>query len=425
MRILLVGAGGVGNAIAKIAARRTFFETMVVCDYERARAEATIAWIEAKHGAQGSRFIAARIDASDPDDVTAVAKAHGVTHVMNAVEPKFVPTIFAGALAAGADYLDMAMSLSEPHPSEPYSETGVKLGDDQFAQAPDWETAGRLALVGMGVEPGLSDVFARYAADHLFSEIDELGVRDGANLVVRDDLGNEIFAPSFSIWTTIEECLNPPVIWERDRGWYTTEPFSEPEIFDFPGGIGPVECVNVEHEEVLLMPRWVDAKRVTFKYGLGNEFIGILKTLHQLGLDKTVPVRVRSSNGPVEVAPRDVVAAGLPDPATLGPRMSGKTCAGLWVTGLGLDGTPQAVYLYHVADNEWTMAEYEAQCVVWQTALNPVIALELLATGAWSGTGVRGPEAFDAQLFLDLMARPEADGGYGQSWGLEDRTPVS
>ncbi|MES2094611.1 MAG: saccharopine dehydrogenase C-terminal domain-containing protein [Actinomycetota bacterium] len=425
MRILLVGAGGVGNAIAKIAARRTFFETIVVCDYDLARAEATIAWIEAKHGPQGTRFVAARIDASDPDDVAAVARVHAVTHVMNAVEPKFVPTIFAGALAAGADYLDMAMSLSEPHPSEPYSETGVKLGDDQFAQAPDWETAGRLALVGMGVEPGLSDVFARYAADHLFGEIDELGVRDGANLVVRDDLGNEIFAPSFSIWTTIEECLNPPVIWEKDRGWYTTEPFSEPEVFDFPGGIGPVECVNVEHEEVLLMPRWVDAKRATFKYGLGNEFIGILKTLHQLGLDKTVPVRVRSANGPVEVAPRDVVAAGLPDPATLGPRMSGTTCAGLWVTGLGLDGEPKAVYLYHVADNDWTMAEYEAQCVVWQTALNPVIALELLASGSWAGTGVLGPEAFDAEPFLDLMARAEADGGYGQAWGLEDRTPVS
>jgi saccharopine dehydrogenase-like NADP-dependent oxidoreductase len=422
MRILLVGAGGVGNAIAKIAARRTFFETMIVCDYDLARAEATIAWIEAKHGPQGDRFVAAKVDASDPDDVTAVAKAHGVTHVMNAVEPKFVPTIFAGALAAGADYLDMAMSLSEPHPSEPYSETGVKLGDDQFAQAPDWETAGRLALVGMGVEPGLSDVFARYAADHLFSEIDELGVRDGANLVVRDDLGNEIFAPSFSIWTTIEECLNPPVIWEKDRGWYTTEPFSEPEVFDFPGGIGPVECVNVEHEEVLLMPRWVDAKRATFKYGLGNEFIGILKTLHQLGLDKTAPVRVRSVNGPVEVAPRDVVAAGLPDPAALGPRMSGTTCAGLWVTGLGLDGAPNAVYLYHLADNEWTMAEYESQCVVWQTALNPVIALELLSTGGWTGTGVLGPEAFDAELFLALMALPEADGGYGQAWGLEDRT---
>ncbi|WP_066039358.1 saccharopine dehydrogenase family protein [Herbiconiux solani] len=422
MRILLVGAGGVGDAIAKIAARRDFYEQIVVTDYDLARAERTVAWVGSRHGDEiAARFRADRIDASDPDDVARVAREHGATHVMNAVEPKFVPTIFAGALAAGADYLDMAMSLSEPNPVDPYAETGVKLGDDQFAQAPDWEKAGRLALVGMGVEPGLSDVFARYAADHLFSEIDELGTRDGANLVVRDSEGNEIFAPSFSIWTTIEECLNPPVIWEKDKGWFTTPPFSEPEVFTFPEGIGDVECVNVEHEEVLLMPRWVDAKRVTFKYGLGEEFIGILKTLHQLGLDKTTPVTVRSAAGPVEVAPRDVVAAGLPDPATLGPFMTGKTCAGLWVTGTGTDGEPREVYLYHVADNEWTMQEYEAQCVVWQTALNPVIALELLSKGVWSGVGVRGPEAFDAQPFLDLMAAPIDEGGYGQAWGLEDR----
>src|SRR5690606_6972970 len=131
--------------------------------------------------------------------------------------------------------------------------------------------------------------------------VDELGVRDGANLVVRDEAGNEIFAPSFSIWTTIEECLNPPVIWEKHRGWYTTAPFSEPEVFDFPEGIGPVECVNVEHEEVLLMPRWLDAKRVTFKYGLGEQFIGVLRTLNLLGLDSTTPLRVRSAFGPVEV----------------------------------------------------------------------------------------------------------------------------
>jgi saccharopine dehydrogenase-like NADP-dependent oxidoreductase len=421
MRILLVGAGGVGNAIAKIAARRDFFDLMVISDYDAARAESAIAWIEQKHGAQDGRFIAARIDASDPDNVAALVRDHGITHVMNAVEPKFVPTVFAGALAGGADYLDMAMSLSEPHPTHPFEETGVKLGDDQFAQAPDWEKAGRLALVGMGVEPGLSDVFARYAADHLFSDIQELGVRDGANLVVRDEAGNEIFAPSFSIWTTIEECLNPPVVWELDRGWYTTPPFSEPEIFEFPEGIGPVECVNVEHEEVLLMPRWLDAKRVTFKYGLGDHFIGILKTLNQLGLDQTQPLRVRSADGPVMVAPRDVVAASLPDPATIGPRMTGKTCAGVWVTGTGVDGDPREVYLYHVSDNEWTMAEYESQCVVWQTALNPVIALELLASGAWTGHGVLGPEAFDAKAFLELMARPESQGGYGQAWGMEDR----
>ncbi len=270
MRILLVGAGGVGGAFTAIAARRDFFETIVVADYDPVRAE--------KAAATDDRYVAAQVDASDAASVSALCREHRITHVMNAVDPVFNMPIFEGAFEAGADYLDMAMSLSKPHPDAPYEKPGVKLGDEQFAQADRWESGGRLALVGIGVEPGLSDVFARYAADHLFSEIDELGTRDGANLVVTDDDGNEIFAPSFSMWTTIEECLNPPVIWQ-DGDWHTTPPFREPEVFDFPEGIGPVECVNVEHEEVLLMPRWVDCRRATFKYGLGDEFITILKVL--------------------------------------------------------------------------------------------------------------------------------------------------
>jgi saccharopine dehydrogenase-like NADP-dependent oxidoreductase len=323
--------------------------------------------------------------------------------------------------------MDMAMSLSIPHTTDPRNTPGIKLGDWQFDRATEWEKAGRLALIGMGVEPGISDVFAKYASDHLFSEIDEIGVRDGANLVVRDDEGNEIFAPSFSIWTTIEECLNPPLIWEKDRGWFTTEPFSEPEVFMFPAGIGPVECVNVEHEEVSLVPRFLDAKRVTFKYGLGAEFIGVLKTLNLRGLDKVAPVTVRTAPGPdgtrskAEVSPRDLVAAVLPDPATLGDRRTGTTCAGVWVTGKGKDGKPREVFLYHASDNEWTMKNYDSQCVVWQTALAPAVALELIAKGVWSGKGVLGPEAFDAEPFLELMAQPEAEGGYGQAWGFEER----
>lgn len=411
----MVGSGGVGDAAARIAVERDFFELLVVADYDEERARRTVAAAAARRDGE-SRLIAARVDASKAGDVEALAREHRITHVFNAVDPRFVMPIFRGALAAGADYLDMAMSLSQRHPEQPYAQSHVKLGDEQFAVAGEWEQAGRLALVGIGVEPGLSDVFARYAADHLFSEIDELGTRDGANLVVHDEDGNEVFAPSFSIWTTIEECLNPPVIWEKDRGWYTTPPFSEPEVFDFPEGIGPVECVNVEHEEVLLMPRWLDARRVTFKYGLGDEFIGVLRTLHTLGLDRTEKVSV----GGIQVSPRDVVAACLPDPATIGPRMTGKTCAGLWVTGKGRDGAPRSTYLYHVADNEQTMREYGAQCVVWQTAVNPVVALELLATGRWSGAGVLGPEAFDAVPFLDLLAAPKPE-GYGSPWAMEDR----
>ena len=333
--------------------------------------------------------------------------------MLNACDPRFNPPIFAGAFAAGAIYLDMAMTLSTPHATQPFQRPGVKLGDAQFADTHRWEDAGRLALVGIGVEPGLSDVFARYAADHLFSSIAEVGVRDGADLVVD---GYE-FAPTFSIWTTIEECLNPPLIWERDwaedGGFRTTDPFSEPEVFTFPEGIGAVECVNVEHEEVVLIPRAVDCARVTFKYGLGEEFIGVLRTLHKLGLDAVPPVSVKG----MHVSPRDVVAACLPNPATLGDRMHGRTCAGTWVTGTGVDGHPREVYLYHVVDNATTMALDGCQAVVWQTAVNPVVALELIAAGTWDGAGVLGPEHFDAVPFLALLT------AYGSPWGIEERIP--
>ena len=400
MRILLVGAGGVGTAIARIAARRPFAE-LIIADYDLARAQ--------KAAAAKESYTAVQLDARDEAATAALLAEHRCDALMNATDPRFVMPLFRAALAAGVTYLDMAMSLSHPDPKDPYGTTGVKLGDEQFAMAELWEQAGQLALVGIGVEPGLSDVFARYAADELFSEINELGVRDGANLAV----AGYDFAPTFSIWTTIEECLNPPVIWEADRGWYTTPPFSEPETFAFPAGIGPVECVNVEHEEVLLMPRWVKAKRVTFKYGLGEEFIGVLETLHKLGLDRTDPVNVAG----MSVSPRDVVAACLPDPATLGDKMSGLTCAGTWVSGTGKDGQPREVYLYHVVDNASTMAEYGSQAVVWQTAVNPVVALELLDSGAWSGAGVLGPEALPPRPFLDLLT------SYGSPWGCEERTP--
>ena len=389
-----------GTAFARIAARRPFAE-LIIADYDLARAQ--------RAAAAKDSYTAVQLDARDEQATAALLDQHSCDVLMNATDPRFVMPLFRAALAARVNYLDMAMSLSHPDPEAPYSQTGVKLGDDQFAQSDQWEQAGKLALAGIGVEPGLSDVFARYAADRLFSEINEIGVRDGANL----EVAGYDFAPTFSIWTTIEECLNPPVIWEAERGWYTTPPFSEPETFTFPAGIGPVECVNVEHEEVLLIPRWVPSQRVTFKYGLGAEFIGVLETLHKLGLDSVSPVSV----GGAQVSPRDVVAACLPDPATLGDAMTGLTCAGTWVTGTGTDGRPREVYLHHVVDNAWSMAEYGSQAVVWQTAVNPVVALELIDSGAWAGTGVLGPEALPPEPFLDLLT------DYGSPWACEERTP--
>ena len=404
MKILVVGCGGVGAAFAPIAARRDFYEHIVFADLDPARGRRVVD----RYG-QNGKFSAIMLDASDPAQVAEACRTHNITHVMNAADPRFVMPIFTGAMQAGVDYVDMAMSLSEPHPEKPTELVGKKLGDDQFAMEQQWKDAERLALVGLGIEPGAADVFARYAQDHLFTSIDEVGVRDGADLVI----AGYDFAPTFSIWTTIEECLNPPVIWEKERGWFTTTPFSEPEQFMFPEGIGQVECVNVEHEEVLLVPRWIDCNRVTFKYGLGDEFIQVLEAIHKLGLDRVPKVNVRG----VDVSPRDVVAACLPDPAFLGEEMTGKTCAGTWVKGIGADGNAREVYLYHVVDTEETWAKDGAQAVTWQTALNPVIGLELLATGAWKGSGILGPEAFDAVPFMDLMKE------YGSPWGMTEMPP--
>jgi saccharopine dehydrogenase-like NADP-dependent oxidoreductase len=376
----------------------------VLADVDLTRAEREAARLD------DDRIGAAQLDASDREAIVELARSERADLILNACDPRLNPPIFAAAREAGATYVDMAMTLSAPHPERPFEEPGVKLGDAQFEASKDWEEAGQLALVGMGVEPGLADVFARYAADHLFEEIDEVGVRDGADLVVE---GYD-FAPTFSIWTTIEECLNPPLVWERERGFYTTPPFSEPERFVFPEGIGAVECVNVEHEEVVLVPRWVDCRRVTFKYGLGDEFIEVLKTLHKLGLDSTAPVDVRGAR----VAPRDLVAAALPDPATLGDKMRGRTCAGTLVTGKGKDGRPKATYLYHVVDNEESMGRDGCQAVVWQTAVCTVAAIELIAAGVWSGAGVLGPEAFDAEPLLDLLA------DHGSPHAVEERDPA-
>lgn len=400
MKILLVGTGGVGEAIARIAKDRPWVEQVVLTDYNRERLKE----VQAKLG-DAKRFPIEWIDASKQESIEALARKYNVNLIMNACDPSFNVPIFDAAYNVGCTYMDMAMTLSEPNPVKPFEQCGIKLGDYQFERAKKWEQKGILALVGLGVEPGMADVFAKYAATHLFDEVEEVGVRDGSNLVVK---GYD-FAPNFSIWTTIEECLNPPVIWEKERGWFTTAPFSEPEYFDFPEGIGKLEVINVEHEEVLLVPRWVNCKRVTFKYALGDQFIGVLKTLHMLGLDNKETIKVKD----IEVAPRDVVAACLPDPAHLGDRMFGLTCAGTWVKGKK-DGKPRQVYLYQVADNEECMKRLDCQSVVAQTAFNAVIGWDLLEHGEWKGVGVMGPEAFDPVLFMNKMA------DYGFPYGIKE-----
>ncbi|MEW5725523.1 MAG: saccharopine dehydrogenase C-terminal domain-containing protein, partial [Thermodesulfobacteriota bacterium] len=399
MKVLLLGAGAVGEAYAILTRqadpRGQWVEKMTIADYSLKRAEE----VAGRLGG-GDRFPHLRVDASDRASVEEAARRSGADLIMNGCPQHFDKQIFDAAFNTGCHYMDMAMSLSEKHPTDPYNQVGVMLGDYQFARHQQWAEKGLLALLGMGIDPGVSEVFARYAERDLFDEIDEIGIRDGSNLTV----AGHRFATQFSVWSVIEECTNPPVFWEKGRAWYTTEPMSRSEIFDFPGGIGPSEVVAIEHEEVINIPRWINKglRKVDFKICLGQDLMDALRMLADLGLASAEPIEVKG----VKVAPRDVVEACAPDPAKLGPKMKGKICVGTLVRGRK-DGRPREVYIYQVSDNQDCLSRWGCQAVAVQTAAGPAVATELLAKGLWTGRGVLPPEAFDPD---PLLARLEKYG---------------
>lgn len=378
MKVLLVGVGGVGEAIAVMAAKRPWLEKMVLADFNLERARA----VQTRFN-NVDKFPTVQLDASNIGQVVEVARKHQVHLLMNAVNVEFDAPLFEAAYKAGCTYMDMAMNG-----------IGAGMGQEEFAQHDKWTEKGLLAIRATGADPGMTDVFAKYAADYLFDEIDEIGVRDGTTLTIE----GYPFASTFSVSDMLDECTADAIVYEDGKGIFHVEPFSEPDVFDFPQEIGPLECVNVEHEEVVLIPRWIKTKRVTFKYALDPDFIQVVQTLKMLGLNNKQPVDVKG----VKVAPADVVAACLPNPADLGEHMQGKTCVGTWVKGMK-DGESRQVYMYQITDHAFCMEKYGCQAISWQTGVNPVIVMELLAEEQWRGKGVIACEAFDAAPYLAKM----------------------
>lgn len=286
-----------------------------------------------------------------------------------------------------------------------YSEPMAKYNFDRHDE---WAKKGNMACICLGIDPGVVDVFAKFAAVHLFDTLREVHVKDGGNLEV-PNAGEDDVVFGFNVWTVLDECLNPNVEWSKKEGHKIEKPFSGKEVFDFPAGVGPNTILKVEHEETVLMPRYLQEyglEKVTFKIALDDNLVNALKAVDALGLRNMHEIDV---NG-VKVAPRDVVAAAAPQPKDVGEEMIGKMVVGVHCIGTK-DGKEREIFMYQPFDQTESMKRWEMQAVVAQTGFGAAIGIELIGRGIWKDKGVFSPEYFDPLPYLEIM--DEAGYEYG------------
>jgi saccharopine dehydrogenase (NAD+, L-lysine-forming) len=387
----MLGAGAVGTVSALKFVREAVLEKLVIADAVSARASLLADRLN------DPRVSSLQLDAGDRAQVTRLIRSTGSTIVLNAALPATNIEVMRACLAAGCHYIDLASGGTD--------DDGIPKMDDQFALDADFKAAGRIALLGMGADPGTTNVYAAYARKHLLDVVTELHVRDGDNSVCQ---GHNGFVAAFSPWVFIDECLCKAVSF-RDGRYQLEDPLTGFEPFDFPE-LGILNCYYVDHEESKTLPRFFpDARIVDFKLCMDDVTVETLRVMKRLGLSGKARVRV----GEHSIAPRDVVVSLLPDPKDLAGRMRGKTCVGTLAKGTK-NGETRAFYIYNVADHETVYAELGVQATAYQTGIPPVIAARLIHDGRWAGAGVRSPEEFDPDPFMERLARE------GMPWHVRD-----
>ncbi len=403
MRMLLVGAGGVGESIVKILKERDlqskWLEKVIVSDYNFERA------LEVTNNLKDrKRFIPEKIDARSKENIINIIDKHNCDFVMDAVDPYMTNNVFDAAYEAGVDYSNMGtwtVPLDEPKfgygLENSFSEW---MADYNFKQHEKWKKKNITACICLGIDPGVVDVFAKFAAEHLFDELHEVHVKDGGNLSIPSAKEDDIVF-GFNVWTVMDEVLNPNVEWNKEKGFLVDKPFSGEEQFEMPAGVGTNKLVKIEHEETVLMPRYLDKyglKKCSFKINLDENLVKALKVLDALNLRSLNEVEV----GNASVRPRDLVAKVAPQPKDIGDEMIGKMVVGVHCIGIK-DGKKREIFMYQPFDNEYSMKKWGMQAVVAQTGFGAAIGIELIGKGIWKDPGVYSPEYFDPIPYLEIM----------------------
>lgn len=404
MRMMLVGAGAVGESILKIIQSRqdykSWLEFVLVADYDLVRAEEVISHLRDKDDLK-----AVKVDARNENDIVELIETYDIDFVMDAAAPFVSNNIFDAAYEAGANYGSMGTwSVPMEHPKlglgieNSYVEPMTKYNFDRHDK---WREKNQMACICMGIDPGVVNVFAKYAAEYEFDELQEVHVKDGGNLSIPGAKEGEVTF-GFNVWTVLDEVMNPNVEYNADKGGFIVEDaFAGEETFDMPDGVGKNVLVKVEHEEVVTMQRYLSKyglKKATFKISLDPALINALKVIDSLGLRSLHPVDV----GGVKVVPRDVVAAVAPQPKDIGDEMKGEMLVGVHCIGIK-DGKKKEIFMYQPFDNQQSMKDWHMQAVVAQTGFGAALSIELIGKEIWKDSGVFSPEYFDPMPYLELM----------------------
>ena len=417
MRMMLVGAGAVGECILKVLKKRdprgTWLEYVLITDCSLKRAEEVLAHLESWSAKKGKAktenpgktvYASACVDAHNKPALVRLIREHDISFVMDAAAPFVSNDIFDAAYQAGASYGNLGTwSVPREHPEfgigfeGSYLEPMTKYNFDRHEQ---WREKGLTACICLGIDPGVVNVFAKYAAEYLFDELWEVHVKDGGNLK-EPGAPKDAVRFGFNVWTVLDEVMNPNAEWSEEEGFRIEDAFAGEEEFRMPKPFGVNRLVKVEHEEVVTLPRYLrkyGLKKASFKIALDDNLLNALKVINALGLRSTRPVEVDG----VRVIPRDVVAACAPQPKDIGAEMTGGMCVGVHCIGKK-NGRRKECFIYQPFDNESSMKTWNMQAVVAQTGFGAALGIELLGKGIWKDSGVFSPEYFPSKPFMELM----------------------
>ena len=379
-RVLIIGAGGVGRVVAhKCAQLPDVFSDICLASRTQSKCDQIASELNCP-------IQTAALNADEVSQTVNLIKRFRPDLVINVALPYQDLAIMDACLEADVDYLDTANY-------EPPDEARFEY-KWQWAYQDKFKKAGRMALLGSGFDPGVTNVFCAYAQKHLFDEIEQVDILD----CNAGDHGYP-FATNFNPEINIREVTSTGRYWE-EGDWKETPPLSVKRDFDFPE-VGVRRAYLMYHEELESLALHLKGlKRIRFWMTFGESYLTHLRVLENVGMTGIKPVEFQGQ----QIVPLQFLKALLPDPASLGPRTKGKTCIGCLVDG-SKDGKRRRVFIYNVCDHQACYEEVKSQAVSFTTGVPAMIGAKQILSGQWRKPGVFNMEQLDPDPFMtDLNA---------------------